>query len=686
MAREPTGADMVTRAFALVTGLGGAATLVTLTGGAIIWVRFDRAEMPADQAVAATPREELVTAGAVALLGFGVIALLAVLVVYLLDRCGTPGPRNQAGIGVLALLAVAAAVLLSEPPAARLAGALAVAALSTLVIPVLARRALKRWRADADDGRADTVPARVGVIVVALTVPAAAALWGLTGERWVGGLALAVAALAAGLLAVARATGDRFRWFGVAVFLGVLVFGALMSTLRTAEATKLQSIAVLLTDAAGGQGISGLYVTETSERVYVADVDHCRRHDLVLRPTDRPVPGTGRIVEVPRASVQSMAIGVRERLRRAEARGPHLLTELRTRAASGSLPQRPTLGTPHPCADEGVVDLTARAFTEPDAATAAADAARFRPILRFDSGERWRPLNIDRLLAERSPAGAPRHRLCAIHGGRQGPCEPLAGVADLADDRSAARVIDFAGRALEGTDQRSPTLERCPGAQPARLYDCDRGPATAMYYRVTRSGGRTYVDYWWYLRFNDFASPRIRALCRNAVQRGLFGCYNHEGDWEGVTVVSARRDPTRLAFVDMASHEGVFRFAAAEVRRRGARPIVYPARGSHAAYSRPCAKGCRQHYSRLPETSHDGRAPWGANGAADCPPGTCLIPLPAREFDAFPGRWGSPECDGGGCRLVPGPRSPSRQRRYERPWCFTGTDGRLACDGTPPRS
>ena len=38
----------------------------------------------------------------------------------------------------------------------------------------------------------------------------------------------------------------------------------------------------------------------------------------------------------------------------------------------------------------------------------------------------------------------------------------------------------------------------------------DRGPASAIYDGVTESGGRTYVDYWWFLRFNDFGNRTVR--------------------------------------------------------------------------------------------------------------------------------------------------------------------------------
>lgn len=151
-----------------------------------------------------------------------------------------------------------------------------------------------------------------------------------------------------------------------------------------------------------------------------------------------------------------------------------------------------------------------------------------------------------------------------------------------------------------------------------------------------------------------------------------------------MTAVSARGNPRRLAFLNLASHEGVFRYATSELELEGNRPRVYIARGSHAAYPQPCARRCRQPHQRLPETNTDGSAPWGRNSPRACDDKTCLIALPDKGFNRFGGRWGSRACSGKSCQLANGPKTPARQRRYQTPWCFTGPDRRLTCDGSPP--
>lgn len=77
---------------------------VAFSGAVIIWTRFAAIEVPADQAVKAVPRDELVATGSSLLLIFGLFGLLAVLATYLVDRGGraTPGMSRL----LLALVAV----------------------------------------------------------------------------------------------------------------------------------------------------------------------------------------------------------------------------------------------------------------------------------------------------------------------------------------------------------------------------------------------------------------------------------------------------------------------------------------------------------------------------------------------------------------------------------------------------
>jgi hypothetical protein len=319
---------------------------------------------------------------------------------------------------------------------------------------------------------------------------------------------------------------------------------------------------------------------------------------------------------------------------------------------------------------------------------ARALAERFRPWLRFDTAERWRPLNIASLFAERV-GGAPAHRLCA-QAQSVSKCEPIGSEAEFIRRVHEGRAfggglhLDLHGTALK--DYHGPG-----GCRP--LYDCGGAPGSAIYYHVTRSNDRYYVDYWWFLRFNDFY--RTSDTCRQAAFVAGGVCDQHEGDWEGVTVVTPPGRPNALDYVVYAAHRGTFRYAASQLHKHGLRPEVFLARGSHAAYPKPCANAhCMQPAAlaqglvRLPEGRFDGAKSWKRNAqncSADVPT-SCLLSLPRTDEDpnswtVWPGRWGAGCQDA--CHGLPGvnsPQSPGVQPRYKTPSCsLQGAE--QTCDG-----
>jgi hypothetical protein len=95
---------------------GGFVGFLAFAGSIIVWTRFQAAEVPPDQAVAAYPRGELVAVASALLLIFGFVGVLAVLILFLVN------PKGEASIGVsralLGLLAVEglAAIFLVDRP------------------------------------------------------------------------------------------------------------------------------------------------------------------------------------------------------------------------------------------------------------------------------------------------------------------------------------------------------------------------------------------------------------------------------------------------------------------------------------------------------------------------------------------------------------------------------------------
>jgi energy-converting hydrogenase Eha subunit A len=129
-----------------------------------------------------------------------------------------------------------------------------------------------------------------GDVIRLLAAPAALALLALVlhlilDAWWIAILVLLAAALVIGVLTVAPRTQRRFSWYGTAIFVAVVVFGATMHALRSLEVPLLQPMALLFTDEARGGGQSGLFVSQTSDRVYLGLVERCHRNprDLVLR-------------------------------------------------------------------------------------------------------------------------------------------------------------------------------------------------------------------------------------------------------------------------------------------------------------------------------------------------------------------------------------------------------------------
>lgn len=252
--------------------------------------------------------------------------------------------------------------------------------------------------------------------------------------------------------------------------------------------------------------------------------------------------------------------------------------------------------------------LAPGAWAAPTDAADRALALRLRPRLLLDSKERWRPLDVDRFLAE------PGHLACPPTGG---PCTPFTSVAQLTP-------------AVDHLDLR--------GDGPA-----DGATPSVIYAHVVRDGRRVAIDYWWFLRYNAYSLDR------------------HEGDWEGVTVI-ANAAGTRVLDVHFAAHADVWRYPPRVPRIVNDRVTVYVSRGAHASYPRPCTRHCRQTDGLLPEARSDGRRSWAGNGAAGCRR-RCVRLLPTGSWNGWDGRWGVTTAP-----AFAAPLTPAFQRRYQAPF------------------
>lgn len=135
--------------------------------------------------------------------------------------------------------------------------------------------------------------------------------------------------------------------------------------------------------------------------------------------------------------------------------------------------------------------------------------------------------------------------------------------------------------------------------------------------------GGTWRQYWLYYRYQD-------------QDRGIVRSGRHEGDWE---LVQYRVEDNRLVEAVYAQHSGQERCGADAVERRGGRPVVYAAHGSHASYFHA---GTRDRMWPDPNDEADGR------GAAVTAP-VVAITRTSPPWMRDPEPWG----DSRASRLVP---------------------------------
>ena len=275
--------------------------------------------------------------------------------------------------------------------------------------------------------------------------------------------------------------------------------------------------------------------------------------------------------------------------------------------------------------------------TATEAATSASLLAeRYRPRLFFDSHERWRPLDVERFFA------SGQARMCRSAT----DCEPAT------TDRFAATTTGYLD--IDGSfDAVSSYRSVDPGCVHPPLLDCNNGLATALYFQIVSHQGYRYIDYWAYYRVNHFGLRR----------------FDHESDWEGITVAVPRQaNAASFDFVIFPAHEHGWRYLREALvceddpkRRCGQtaqRVSAYVARGSHASYPRKC-RGiggfCRQTGRPIPERPFNGRSEWSANND----PAT-LKPFEDHAWVRWAGTW-----DVG--RNV---KSPGNQARFRAPWSY----------------
>ncbi len=244
---------------------------------------------------------------------------------------------------------------------------------------------------------------------------------------------------------------------------------------------------------------------------------------------------------------------------------------------------------------------------------------RFEPVLCFNRGEQFYPMDVDRYLAEAAlcikrpnenpQVLVPRGQLDVdLLVERRLPAPGSVYYLSVADPLSGAKVREFhhsstlkdfhpgPGRlARVGLVARLGDLlfslslilrGKAPGglaASSALHYQAlqEQRPRYCYHGRVVREQGYITLQYWFFYAFNDWRSS-------------FQGVNDHEADWEMITVYAAEDKQGRAqpAWVAYASHN----YEGDELRRRwddpdlarvGEHPLVYVGAGSHASYFFP---------------------------------------------------------------------------------------------------
>jgi hypothetical protein len=339
---EAAGQQLVLKILgAIGTGVG-VLGFVTFFGGAIIWLRADNSNLPANDAVSAVPNGVLVTTGASFLVPAVLLALLAVALIFV-SRQISEVPRKakqrttfdsarrllheaeetarrataktqfaqavRAQATSLADLAEQLAKDASVPEvrktaAAGAAGAKRLEAERAEAEALMVTSEAAQKKAEAENLQAASqfalqrthreflIELWVGAAVLLVLPPVAnQALFHVT-FFWDGAILVGIAALATTISLVTYVTTEKFVWFGIVAFVTVGAYIGAATFFSTTDNPKIEPAAALRT---GHPPVIGIYIADTSTNLYLGSF---------------PEPGKpSRLIVLPRAQVTDLSVG-----------------------------------------------------------------------------------------------------------------------------------------------------------------------------------------------------------------------------------------------------------------------------------------------------------------------------------------------------------------------------------------
>jgi len=392
-AEKVTGAltDALVKAIAYLATGAGFLTFIGATGAAVTWMRLDAAELPATQALQLVGVKHLVADGAVALIAFAVLGLIAVTFIYVVDVPSRDTDEMRHGVTLLAMSESLIAIwvanrYLDDVPSLTLAlmGVVALGAVTIAISliperppgretwpkllqpwgkfrgfwgPLIAkfypplitnqqlddeikRRELRAQARLAPEPPLEKLIKKVRLApmlllaVVVFLVGLGYVYWY---HDWVGWSIWLAWGLAGFCFGVARTT-ERFWIYGMAIFVSGALFGAWLNIVLLTDSPQLSPAALLRTGNNGTSGVVGLYIARTDDRYWLGAVTmECEGADRGIS-TGRIKPQSGRIFSVPRSQVVDDTIGDRTRMGKVGDKTLVLLDELVQRQPPGGAP------------------------------------------------------------------------------------------------------------------------------------------------------------------------------------------------------------------------------------------------------------------------------------------------------------------------------------------------------------
>jgi hypothetical protein len=283
---------------------------------------------------------------------------------------------------------------------------------------------------------------------------------------------------------------------------------------------------------------------------------------------------------------------------------------------------------------------------------------RFQPALRYDSNEQF---FADSAAQFTEAPGIQLRR--AARGGRAGAL--LASATPTGDEPKLTLAFlgpkTYAGGAKVDKTDVLCVRGRDYRAQYVRLRTSRPELNNRIYGRAVQVDARLWLQYWQFYFYNDY-------------QLAL-GFGTHEGDWESVQLrMSIDGDAPDVAVYAQHRHGEKRTWEAVEKLPGGGRPVVYVARGSHAAYFEPGAHETDAWYDVA-----DGRRP--------APSLTLeIIEDATHGWLRWPGRWGDTMPQDHGLDLdQSSPTGPGTKRHWRNPDVLLD-NARPSVLRTPPRA